>query len=256
MIYLITSPSGKQYVGQTTSPIRQRIQEHASNSPKYNHLPIKRAFKKYGTAAMKVEVLVQVPRSFLNFYEKHFISAYDTFHKGYNRTEGGEQCPLHVPEVLARMKATVATPAHRELLSKIQKRNHSAPGSKEKRSASLKAAHAKPEVKARFKAGWKKAQSRPEQRLKNSRAQLVAQKRPEVNAKRSASLKTTNLLDPTINERRGKSGKEANKRDPTINERRSATLKATLARKRAERAAAAHLSSGTTTSLTAGTATM
>jgi group I intron endonuclease len=247
-IYCITSPSGKQYVGQTTNSISKRFKEHACVDAGHRNLAIKKAFRKYGKDAMRIEVLVEVPDEELNLYERHFIKMLGAKTHGYNMTDGGEQPPLKDPEIAAKLKATLARPDVKKKLSDAQKRNHARPGAKEKRSAALKEAHARPETKAKFKAAWKKAQSNPEQREKNSRAQLVAQKRPDVNAKRSASLKATNQKDPSINIRRGKSGREANIRDPGINKRRSETLKRTLAAKKL--AKLAHLKSGTTTSAT------
>ena len=247
IIYLIRSPSGKGYVGQTRGDMAKRWKEHVCDDAGHRNLVIKKAIRKHGRDNMIVTVLVEVPNNLLNYYEKLCIDVLDTYRHGYNMTPGGEQSPMTCPEIAARAKATMATPESKAKMSVAQKRNHARPGAKEKRSKALKEAHARPESKARFKAGWKAAQSRPEQRAKNSLAQLVAQKRPEVNALRSASLKATNAKDPTINERRGKSGREANLRDPGINKRRSETLKRTLALKKL--AKQTHLSNGTTTSL-------
>lgn len=246
LIYVITSPSGKQYVGQTTGPIKKRFKEHACDCAGHRHLAIKCAFRKYGKAAMDCSVLMKVPDVKLNEMERHFIEVLDTYKNGYNATPGGEQSPMKIPEVVAKMKKTMASPIVKKKLSDAQKRNHARPGAKEKRSKALKAAHARPETKARFKAAWAAAQGTPEQRAVNSAAQLIAQKNPATNAKRSKSLIAANKNDATINERRSKALKETNKRDPSIKQRRIETLKRTLAAKKAARAA--HLSSGTTTS--------
>ena len=237
LIYLITSPSKKQYVGQTRGTLEKRIGEHKCFDTRHSRLPIKRAFHKYGSA-MKVEVLVELPDNMLNEMERRFIALYDTYNNGYNLTPGGEQSPMTVPEIAARAKATMNTPEVKKKLSDAQKKNHQDPERNKKVSISLKAAHARPETKARYKAGWKLAQSRPEQRAKNSAAQLIAQKNPETNAKRSASLKLANQKDPSINVKRSASLKLANQKDPSINKRRSESMKLFYAKKRAEREAA------------------
>ena len=158
LIYLITSPSKKQYVGQTRGTLEKRIGQHKQfyKQRRDSSLPIKRAFHKYGSA-MKAEVLVKLPDNMLNEMERRFIALYDTYNHGYNLTPGGDHSPMAVPEIAARLKAKMNTP---EVKKKLRDAHHK-PGMKKQRSMSLKAAHARPKTKACYKAAWKLAQSRP-----------------------------------------------------------------------------------------------
>ena len=90
---------------------------------------IARAFAKYGVANMKLVILDKnVPLSQLNEMERRRIAEYGTFDPngmGYNLTPGGEQSPMHVPEVAARSSETHKRqwqdPEHREKMSKAKK---------------------------------------------------------------------------------------------------------------------------------------
>ena len=87
-IYMITSPSGKRYVGQTVGTVAERIKKHCKPYSKCK--AIRDAIKKYKIENFKIETLIQCNDSQLNDYEKLFIAHYDTFGKnGYNLTKGG-----------------------------------------------------------------------------------------------------------------------------------------------------------------------
>ncbi len=87
-IYMITSPSGKSYIGQTTRSVDQRIEEHFKclNSC----IILENAIRKYGKEFMRVETLVEVNDDMLDFYEIKFIEGYGTLEpNGYNVRSGG-----------------------------------------------------------------------------------------------------------------------------------------------------------------------
>jgi group I intron endonuclease len=87
VIYKVTSPSGKSYIGQTKRPIEKRIKEHFK-CPGYC-IALENAIKKYGDK-MEYEVLLEVNDEQLNFYEIRMIQVYDTIEpKGYNIRTGG-----------------------------------------------------------------------------------------------------------------------------------------------------------------------
>ncbi len=93
-IYKITNKvNGKIYVGQTTHPVRKRWLGHLSHA-RTNHekscTHLHRAIRKYGAKNFTCEVLQEIDNSFLDEFEKFWIQSYDSAHKGYNITLGGE----------------------------------------------------------------------------------------------------------------------------------------------------------------------
>jgi len=87
VIYKLTSPSGKSYIGQTKRPIEKRMKEHFK-CPGYC-IALENAIKKYSDK-MEYEVLLEVNDEQLNFYEIRMIQMYDTIEpKGYNIRTGG-----------------------------------------------------------------------------------------------------------------------------------------------------------------------
>ncbi len=93
-IYLITSPSGKQYIGQSKVPIEQKIKSYLilEKNIKSNRL-IANAIQKYGWAQMKFEIIESNnnwTQEQLNSREIFWIKKYNTLVEGYNMTSGGE----------------------------------------------------------------------------------------------------------------------------------------------------------------------
>lgn len=108
-IYAIMSPSGKWYIGQTRQALRERWKQHSQKARSECRL-IHRAFAKYGVASMELWVLERdVPLDQLNDRERTRISEHHTqvpMGRGYNLTPGGEESPMHIPEVAARSSVT------------------------------------------------------------------------------------------------------------------------------------------------------
>ena len=127
-IYGIRSPSAKWYVGQTRQALRARWMQHGQPARIACKL-IHRAFAKYGVRRMELWVLqYNVPLDQLNDREKHFIATFNTRvpeGRGYNLSAGGEESPMHNPEVVARSRASHlewwAKPEHRQKMSAIRK---------------------------------------------------------------------------------------------------------------------------------------
>jgi group I intron endonuclease len=89
LIYMLTSPSNKRYVGQTVTTVAKRVKQHCQ--PSSGCKAIRDAIKKYKIENFKIETIIQCNNSELNDYEIHFIAHYDTFGKnGYNLTKGGD----------------------------------------------------------------------------------------------------------------------------------------------------------------------
>ena len=105
-IYKYTYPNGKVYIGQTTTSVEKRWQEHVSNSKKlHSKMVCDAAINKYGKDSIKIEVLEEVevdekkPTLLvekLNELERKYIAEYDSANiaKGYNMLLGGERKPL------------------------------------------------------------------------------------------------------------------------------------------------------------------
>lgn len=85
----------KCYVGQTASPYKRKRQHIIdSKNPKSNYFH--RAIKKYGIDNFEYIVLKTICVSNSNNYrltmdklESEYIVEFNSFHNGYNRTEGG-----------------------------------------------------------------------------------------------------------------------------------------------------------------------
>jgi len=87
VIYLIRSPSGKGYVGQTVN-YEERMKGHKKHST--NCTLLKYAIDKYGWNAMKVTILIKCANEYADQYEQDMIRAWDTLTpNGYNCVEGG-----------------------------------------------------------------------------------------------------------------------------------------------------------------------
>lgn len=117
VIYKYISPSGKIYIGQTTSE-KRRMKEHISksNNPKssdYN-TPFHRAIRKYGINSFiySIEQTITAPnkkalKETLDYWEIFYIKLYDCrAPKGYNCTIGGDGVLgfKHSETTKARMK--------------------------------------------------------------------------------------------------------------------------------------------------------
>lgn len=93
-IYMLTSPSGKRYIGQTIN-LKNRMQKYACNDSKAQ-VAIYRAIKKYGWKSFDVDILLEVKRKdnvreVLNIFESAFIKKLNTIDPyGYNLTYGGD----------------------------------------------------------------------------------------------------------------------------------------------------------------------
>ena len=88
IIYKITSPSGKVYVGQTICPFEKRMQEHRQS--KSGCTALKRATQKYKDQ-MKYEIIEEnIPKEQLDEREIYWIKELNSLApNGYNLTSGG-----------------------------------------------------------------------------------------------------------------------------------------------------------------------
>lgn len=122
-IYKITNLlNGKGYIGQSKDIYRRCNEEHlyGGNNIETASFHIYQAFNKYGTQNFKVEVLELCNQEELNNREIYWISYYDTFHNGYNMTEGGSHFSpnIHSAETEEKRRQT------RENNKSLQCENH------------------------------------------------------------------------------------------------------------------------------------
>ena len=90
IIYKATSPSGKSYIGQTISSLKNRKLRHFYDSKKYDYA-FSRAIKKYGIDNFEwIIIYNNVKQNILNISEICAIYTYGTYYNGYNSTFGGE----------------------------------------------------------------------------------------------------------------------------------------------------------------------
>ncbi len=99
IIYKLTSPSGKCYIGLTTRSLEVRVKEHLNNAndKRRMHLPIYRAINKYGIENFIIEKIFEedIETAELQELEIKLIEQYDSFNSGYNSTMGGEATVGH-----------------------------------------------------------------------------------------------------------------------------------------------------------------
>ena len=120
IIYKVTSPTNKVYIGQCKrkkrkvgrlSPMspkeqmKKRWEEHCGKWSRCNSL--KKAITRYGESNMKVEILVVVADRELDLYEKRFVDLYQSGKRkfGYNKTKGGQSGGFSNEKVRNKQKA-------------------------------------------------------------------------------------------------------------------------------------------------------
>lgn len=83
-IYCYTSPSGKKYIGQTKTTLKERAKKNGKGYKGCKAFNL--AIEKYGWENFEVEILEEVPLDVLTETEIQYILYYDTLNpkKGYN----------------------------------------------------------------------------------------------------------------------------------------------------------------------------
>lgn len=91
VLYQLTFPSGKSYIGITTEKLTTRISRHLHAAKTGAHLALSRAIRKYGDIFDRKILVIADDWKYLCELEKKAIEAYNTFKpNGYNLTKGGE----------------------------------------------------------------------------------------------------------------------------------------------------------------------
>lgn len=90
IVYLVSSPSGKKYVGITSKSLKRRKSQHLSNACKGSPYTFHKAIRKYGVA-LEWSILEEVAcYEEAKRLEIHYITLFNSFKKGYNSTLGGD----------------------------------------------------------------------------------------------------------------------------------------------------------------------
>lgn len=90
-IYKIENTINKKvYIGQSKNiPLRFSNHKYELNHGKHSNKHLQRAWNKYGKENFVFEILCECNPNEVNEKEIYFIKLYNSFERGYNRTEGG-----------------------------------------------------------------------------------------------------------------------------------------------------------------------
>ena len=142
LVYKATSPSGKSYVGITSTSLRSRQLTHKRDALRYNKkFTFHSAIRKYGWHNIKWEILEKVDSwELAQKREIFFISELDTYRNGYNMTLGGdghrgfkqsEETKLkRANKIRGKLLGKKLSPEHVEALRKCQMGNTNNLGTK------------------------------------------------------------------------------------------------------------------------------
>lgn len=145
IIYRLTSPSNKSYIGYTSKLINFRFNQHiygynyyVSNKKYYGSTKLYKAFKKYGHENFVKEIIgqFQTKEEALQF-EINMIKKYNSINEGYNIAVGGQGGSKPVSEetklkMSIAAKGRILSEEHKENISKACKGKPLCESAKEK----------------------------------------------------------------------------------------------------------------------------
>lgn len=114
VIYKITNPNGRVYIGQTVNP-KQRFRHYRGLLCR-TQTALYRSFIKYGFDSHIIEIIDDCDVDKLNELEIYYIKVYNSYHDGLNCTEGGDMSFGYGENHLSKR------PEIRKLFSEIKKR--------------------------------------------------------------------------------------------------------------------------------------
>lgn len=90
-VYLIENQiNGKKYIGYTSKELKKRFYQHSRSNK-----PIGKAIRRYGSQAFTSKIIDESNTiEDVIELEKKWIAYYDSNHKGYNCTKGGDKSPV------------------------------------------------------------------------------------------------------------------------------------------------------------------
>ena len=234
IIYKLTFPNGKSYIGQTVRKMQTRLSQHRTQARAGSLLPVHCAWRKHG------EPSCGVLGSYNSMDELHAaeidaIAQCGTLSPaGYNVSYGGDTSPATNPEVSAKISASatgrVANDATREKIAAGSAANWLDPTYREKVRAGVVASWTQERRNAaRERAKARKGEKRSEEAKANMRKThkmsaagskaIGDARRRSVGAKRSAETKeimaakaTASWKDPEIRARRADAIRQGHRR--------------------------------------------
>lgn len=192
-LYMITSPSGKSYIGYSARSADERFKEHVSNATaKRTTSVVHGAIRKYGAENMRVSTIVIGWPDYCFELEDAAIKAYGTMlPNGYNMVGGGIGLRGMHESVIARraatLKKTMATPEQKEMRSKLMVDRWAIPENKERHSQIMRKANEDPKVKAASIAHLARLRADKDVESRRRANMAINCHTPEAQAKRSAS---------------------------------------------------------------------
>lgn len=91
IIYKLTSPSGKIYIGWSSRKLNKRLNDHVNEMRRGSKFKIHNAIRKYGINTFSKEILFETEnREDSLLKEQEFIKKYNSIDVGYNISLGGE----------------------------------------------------------------------------------------------------------------------------------------------------------------------
>lgn len=128
VVYRITSPSGKAYIGVAKRSARERFTKHKNDARNGRGTALCAAIRKYGEDAFLVETLIESTSEYCFDLEVKAIKAFGTLHPyGYNLTSGGEGVHDMAEHSRLKHKAALNTPEQLAKRSESAKRYSSRP---------------------------------------------------------------------------------------------------------------------------------
>lgn len=93
VVYKLTSPVNKIYIGQTIN-FKRRMSEYPSESKKHN-FKIQKAIRKYGWKNFKKEILEEkIAEDKIDDLERYYIKEFNSIENGYNIELGGHRSKI------------------------------------------------------------------------------------------------------------------------------------------------------------------
>jgi group I intron endonuclease len=111
VIYKITSPTGKVYIGRTKN-YKGRMYEHYYIALKEkSEYALYKAIQKYGWDNFTKEIICEVSKEEASVVEEKYIKEYDAVKSGYNNTYAGSGGDMFTdnPELLQKLKNTLSS---------------------------------------------------------------------------------------------------------------------------------------------------
>lgn len=138
-LYKLDFTSGKSYVGITAGLALSRFKGHAIAAKQGSTLAVHSAWRKYGVPVLTVLAILR--REDLLNAERRAVHVFGTISpNGYNMTPGGESNPMLIPELAAKVSATMmghkVTDETRAKLSKVMAGRKASSDTRAKLSAS------------------------------------------------------------------------------------------------------------------------